>query len=64
LARLIEIATSLPAMSLTSKALSAIDHNRLAADGANLERHRETFDPGAVLGGGDIWIALKEASGA
>jgi hypothetical protein len=51
-------------MNLTNKALWAIDHNRIAADGASLERHRDTFDPRTSLGGGDIWIPLKEASGA
>ena len=40
------------------------DHNRLAADDASLERHRDTFDPGAGLGGVDIRIALKDGGGA
>ena len=40
------------------------DHNRIAADGASIERHRETFDPRTGLGGVDIWIPLREGAGA
>jgi AraC family transcriptional regulator len=38
------------------------EHNRVAADGASLERHRETFDPRTGLGGVEIWIPLKDAA--
>ncbi len=40
------------------------EHNRIAADGACIERHGDTFDPRTGLGGVDIWIPLKEAAGA
>jgi AraC family transcriptional regulator len=37
-------------------------HGRSVADGANLERHLETFDPRTGLGGVEIWIPLKDAT--
>jgi AraC family transcriptional regulator len=37
-------------------------HNRKAADGPNLERHLETFDPQTGLGGVEIWIPLENAA--
>jgi AraC family transcriptional regulator len=40
------------------------EHDRIAADGACIERHRDTFDPRTGLGGVDIWIPLREGAGA
>jgi AraC family transcriptional regulator len=34
------------------------DHNRIAADGPSIERHKKTFDPRTGEGGVDIWIPL------
>jgi AraC family transcriptional regulator len=38
------------------------DHGKVAADGANLERHLETFDPKTGLGGIEIWIPIRDAA--
>ena len=38
------------------------DHAKTAADGANLERHLETFDPNTGLGGVEIWIPMRDAA--
>jgi hypothetical protein len=57
---MIKAAKSRIAMNLTSKALCVIERNLNRA----LERHRETFDPGAGLGGVEIWISFKEEDGA
>ena len=37
------------------------ERNYVVADGPNLERHLETFDPRTGLGGVEIWIAVKNA---
>jgi len=37
------------------------DRGRIAADGASLERHLETFDPKTGLGGVEIWIPIEDA---
>jgi len=36
------------------------DHNRIAADGPSIERHKKTFDPRTGEGGVEIWIPLAE----
>jgi AraC family transcriptional regulator len=36
------------------------DHNRVAADGPGIERHKKTFDPRTGEGGVEIWIPLAE----
>ena len=36
------------------------DHNRMAADGPSIERHKQTFDPRTGEGGVEIWIPLAE----
>jgi AraC family transcriptional regulator len=35
------------------------NHQRVAADGVSLERHRASFDPRTGMGGVEIWIPLK-----
>jgi AraC family transcriptional regulator len=36
------------------------EHNRVAADGPSIERHKKTFDPRTGEGGVEIWIPLAE----
>jgi AraC family transcriptional regulator len=36
------------------------DHNRVAADGPSIERHKPTFDTRKGEGGVEIWIPLAE----